>query len=64
MIARYIDQIIMLLVGVWVTCIGFGVVPPPTDRAEFKEKYVPLLKALGPLLMTMALMMAALEFFR
>ena len=54
--ANYIDEFIMLCVGLWMACLGFGVVPAP---ASIQGRYARFLKWAGPALIIIALALAA-----
>ena len=55
MLARHFDGIAMLLVGIWIACVGFGWLPLPT---EGKPPFVALFKRnarwMGPMLVLIA----------
>jgi hypothetical protein len=59
MLSQYIDFIIMFLVGVYASLVGFGVIGLPSlgDKAR-------LFRVLGPMLMIIALALAAAEVFK
>lgn len=67
MLAEYIDAIIMFCVGAYAAAVGFGRLPPPSKDAvagqQWFARYGKLLKVIGPLLMAIALALAAGKFF-
>lgn len=67
MIAEYIDSIIMLCVGLYVSAVSFGRLPAPTkDPIAGKQwlvQYRKFFKIGGPLLIVISLILAAAKFF-
>jgi hypothetical protein len=69
MLAQYIDSIIMLFVGVYACAVGFGAMPPPPSRdpvagQQWLARYGRLFRIIGPLLIVLALALAAGKYFR
>jgi hypothetical protein len=69
MLAEYIDSIFMLLVGIYASAVGFGAIPPPPSRdpaagQQWLARYGKLFRIIGPLLVVIALVLAAGKFFR
>jgi hypothetical protein len=66
MLAAYIDQIIMFMVGAWATGVGYGFLPAlgkdEGAKEQWKAKFGKLFKIIGPLLMVIALALAVAEF--
>lgn len=66
MLAAYIDQIIMFFVGVWATGVGYGFLPTlgkdATAQEQWKAKFGKPFKIIGPLLIVIALALAAGQF--
>jgi len=53
MVSTFIDGVITLALGVWVTLIGFGVVSPSKDKKkgeEWRLKYGGFMKVAGMLI--------------
>jgi hypothetical protein len=57
MIAAYIDEIIMFCAGLWMALVGFGYLPLPGYSA--KPPLVRYFKWMGPLLLVIAIVLAA-----
>ena len=68
MLAGYIDQIIMFLVGAWATGVGYGALPAlgkdPAAKEQWKARFGKLFKIIGPLLMVIAVALAGLKAFK
>jgi hypothetical protein len=69
MLAQYIDSIIMLFVGAYACAVGFGAMPPPPSRdpvagQHWLARYGKLFRIIGPLLVVLALVLAAGKYFR
>lgn len=68
MLADYIDSIIMLLVGAYACAVGFGAMPAPSKdpiaAQQWLGRYGKLFKIIGPLLIVIALLLAAGKYFR
>lgn len=65
--ARYIDQIIMLIVGIYTTGVGFGWFPSPAKgpkAAAWQHRYGRLFKLLGPALILIAVGLAVAQYLR
>jgi hypothetical protein len=59
-LARHIDSIIMLGVGIWVTGVGLGLVRFPTEGAPpFARWFRRNARWIGPLIMAIALLLGA-----
>lgn len=62
MLAAYIDQIIMFLVGVWATGVGYGFLPAlgkdAAAQEQWKARFGKLFKFIGPALIVIALVLA------
>jgi hypothetical protein len=67
MLAQYIDSIIMLLVGAYACAVGFGAMPAPSKDPiagqQWLARYGKLFKIIGPLLIVIALLLAAGKYF-
>jgi len=65
MLAAYIDQIIMFLVGVWATGVGYGFLPAlgkdAAAKEQWKARFEKLFKVIGPLLMAIAVALVAMQ---
>lgn len=63
MLAHYIDSIIMLLVGAYACAVGFGAMPAPSKdpiaAQQWLARYSKLFRIIGPLLVVIALILAA-----
>jgi len=68
MLADYIDSIFMLLVGVYACAVGFGALPAPSKDPvagqQWILRYGKMFRIIGPLLIVIALVIAAGKFFR
>jgi hypothetical protein len=65
--ARYVDQLIMLLVGVYASGVGFGWFPSPAKgpkAADWNTRFGRYFKIIGPLLVLIALALAGAEYLR
>ncbi|WP_309082851.1 hypothetical protein [Chelativorans sp.] len=60
MIADYIDEFIMLCVGLWMTGVGFGFLSVPTNpgRPAWQTHLIRQFKWMGPLLLIIAVVLA------
>jgi hypothetical protein len=62
MIANYIDELIMISVGLWMTAVGFGFLQLPTQTQTGQQTWLENLakhfKWMGPLLMVIAIVLA------
>lgn len=68
MLAQYIDSIITLLVGAYACAVGYGAMAPPPARdpaagQQWLARYGKLFRIIGPLLIVIALILAAAKFF-
>ena len=67
-VAAYIDQIIMCLVGAWATGVGYGLLPMPgkdeAAKAQWRSRFGKLLQVIGPLLIAIALILALAQGFK
>lgn len=67
MLAQYIDSIIMLLVGGYACAVGFGAMPAPSKDPlagqQWLARYGKVFKVIGPLLVVIALLLAAGKYF-
>lgn len=67
MLADYIDSIIMLFVGVYACAVGFGAMPAPSKDPiagqQWLARYGKLFRIIGPLLIVIALILAAAKYF-
>jgi hypothetical protein len=67
MLAQYIDSIVMLFVGVYASAVGFGKMPAPTQDPvagqQWLTRYGKLFRIIGPLLIVIALILAAARLF-
>lgn len=67
MLAEYIDSIIMLFVGAYACAVGFGAMPAPSKDPvagqQWLARYGKLFKVIGPLLIVIALILAAARHF-
>lgn len=67
MLAQYIDSIIMLCVGAYACAVGFGAMPAPSKDPvagqQWLTRYGKLFKVIGPLLIVIALILAAGRYF-
>ncbi len=64
MIAEYIDEIIMLAVGAWMTLLGFGIIAAPTGNKPAQpwlQTMIVHFRWMGPLLVVIALALAVLD---
>jgi hypothetical protein len=54
------EWILMSCVGVYATALGFGYLPPPAikDEREWRTRYQPWLRILGPIITVLALILA------
>jgi hypothetical protein len=69
MLAQYIDSIIMLFVGAYACAVGFGAMAPPPARdpvagQRWLARYGKLFRIIGPLLVVLALVLAAGKYFQ
>ena len=69
MLAEYIDSIFTLLVGIYASAVGFGVIAPPASSdpvagQQWLARYGKLFRIIGPLLVVIALVLAAGQYFR
>jgi hypothetical protein len=65
-IAAYIDEFIMVCVGVWMSGVGFGFLqspfqPPPVGPQPWWMTLVSHFKWMGPLLIAIAIVLAVAE---
>ncbi|WP_448116861.1 hypothetical protein [Mesorhizobium amorphae] len=62
MIADYIDQFIMFCAGLWMSCVGFGLLAFPiqanSGRPGWLEHLVRHFRWMGPLLVVIAIVLA------
>ncbi len=67
MLAQYIDSIIMLLVGAYASAVGFGAIAAPSRdpiaAQQWLGRYGKLFRVIGPLLIVIALLLAAGKYF-
>ena len=64
MLATYIDEIIMFLVGAWATATGYGYLPMPMGKdpiaqQQWQTRLRTMLKWIGPLLLVISIVLAA-----
>ena len=68
MLAEYIDSIFMLLVGIYASAVGFGAIAPPSKDPvagqQWLARYGKLFRIIGPLLVVIALVLAAGRYLR
>ncbi|HEX4973201.1 MAG TPA: hypothetical protein VFV69_19310 [Steroidobacteraceae bacterium] len=69
MLAEHIDSIFMLLVGIYASAVGFGAIAPPSSSdpvagQQWLARYGKLFRIIGPLLVVIALVLAAGQYFR
>ena len=62
MLAAYFDSIVMFAVGAYATAVAFGRLPPPTKDVaagqQWLARYVNWFRIIGPMLMSIALILA------
>jgi hypothetical protein len=62
MIANYIDEIIMFLVGAWATATGFGFLPlpmkDPLGQQQWQARFGTMLRWIGPILLVISVVLA------
>lgn len=65
MLSAYIDQIIMFIVGVWATSVGYGFLPAlgkdAAAQEQWKAKFGKQFKFIGPALVVVALALAVVK---
>jgi hypothetical protein len=55
MLARHLDGLMMLLVGVWIACVGFGWLPLASEgKPPFVATFKRHARWMGPLLVLIA----------
>jgi hypothetical protein len=63
MLAQYIDSIFMFAVGAYACAVGFGAMPAPSKDPvagqQWMARYGRLFKIIGPLLIVIAVILAA-----
>lgn len=65
--AAYIDQLIMLMAGLYAAGVGFGWLASPasgTAAAGWQRQFGGLFRVLGPLLVTIAIILTIAEIAR
>jgi len=61
MIAPWIDQVLMLLTGIWACAVGYDALPPPVPGPQWIARFRLLFRVAGPLLIVLAVTLTVAE---
>jgi hypothetical protein len=51
----------MVLIGVWVSAVGYGVLPPPVANQQWTARFKPMFRVIGPLLVLIGLVLSVAQ---